>query len=160
MTATNDMMLAESALSIAARRSSGRQWRAFIDGLASVLPTTVGDETARTILARTGAQIAEGSPLAPAATVQGLALSINDALERLDWGQIELRETERSLDLVLVGYPLFESADGRALFAATVESVLDTWLQLQSDRDDLSVRLVKSGGGAYPALIFRYEKNA
>jgi hypothetical protein len=155
---TVDSMMADSALSIAARRSSGRQWRAFIDALASVLPSAVGDDMTRAILARTGEQVAAAQPLGASTTVQGLAGALNDALERMDWGQIELRESDRSLDLVLAGYPLFESEDGRALFAATVESVLDAWLKSQAGRDDLAVRLVRSTGGAYPALVYRYEK--
>jgi hypothetical protein len=158
MIATTDTMLAESALSIAARRSSGRQWRAFIDALAVALPAEVGDEATRFILARTGEQIAAANPLGPSSTVQGLGDALNDALEHMDWGQIELRESERALDLVLVGYPLFETADGRALFAATVESVFDAWLKSQAGHDDLAVHLVRSTGGAYPALIYRYEK--
>lgn len=149
-----------TALEIAARRSSVRQWRAFVDALAAALATTVDDEATRDILAKTGAGVAEAHPIAPCPTLADLAAAINANLEHLEWGQIEIRETERALDIILAGYPYFETADGRAVFAAVFESLLDRWLAAQASRPDLAVRLARSTGGAYPALVFRYERSA
>ena len=149
-----------TALEIAARRSSVRQWRAFIDALAAALATTIGDEVTRDILAKTGTGIAEAHPIAPCPTLADLAVAINANLEHLEWGQIEIRETERALDIVLAGYPYFETPDGRAIFAAVFESMLDRWLAAQASRPDLAVRLARSTGGSYPALVFRYQRTA
>ena len=45
-----------------------------------------------------------------------------------------------------------------AAFAATLEAVLDGWLTMQATRPGLSMRLVDRGSGAYPPLVFRYER--
>ncbi|SRR5260221_4476076 len=147
-----------SALAVAAKRSCAPQWRAFMEALGSALPEITGDEMALRILAKTGAAIAKAQPLSPCNSLKDLKAAINTGLEAMDWGQVDIRETERALEFVIVGYPHFEGVDARAAFAATLEALLDAWLSLQASRPGLSVRLAERGAGSYPPLVFRYER--
>jgi hypothetical protein len=87
-----------------------------------------------------------------------LKTALNTALGVLDWGQVDIKEADKALEFVIVGYPFFESVDAQAAFAATLEALLDAWLTMQAARPGLSMRLVDRGRGAYPALVFRYER--
>lgn len=145
-------------LTAAANRSCDRQWRPFIEALATALPAAVGDETSLAILDRIGRDIARSRPLPPCASLAELQSAVNKGMEVLDWGQAHLREEGRHLEIVVIGYPHLQTVDGQAVFAATLEAVLDEWLTSQASRRDLGVRLKASGGGVYPPLVYHYGR--
>jgi hypothetical protein len=145
-------------LSAAADRSCHRQWRHFIEALAAVMPGTVGDETSLTILGQVGRSIARSQPLPPCGSLPDLQRAINGCLDAMDWGQAILREDGRHLEITLAGYPHLRTLEGQAVFAATAEAMLEEWLTSQASRRDLIVRLKAAGSGAYPPLIFHYER--
>lgn len=152
---TND----DLALAVAARRSCDRQWLSFVEALAQALPEAVGDETSLAVLDRVGRTIAQAHALPRCASLTELKAALNAALGALDWGHLELREEGRHLELVVVGYPHLPSVAGQAVFAATLEAALDEWLAQQASRRDLVVRLRTAGQGAYPALVYHYERS-
>ena len=110
-----------SALSVAAKRSCAPQWRSFMEALGGALPEITGDEMALRILAKTGAAIAKAQPLSACNSLKDLKAAINTGLESMDWGQVDIRETERALEFIVVGYPHFESVDARAAFLAKIK---------------------------------------
>jgi hypothetical protein len=89
-----------------------------------------------------------------------LKVALNASLGALDWGQLDINEADKALEFVVVGYPYFEGVDAQTAFAATLEAVLDGWLTMQGTRPGLTMRLVDRGRGAYPPLVFRYERTS
>jgi hypothetical protein len=148
----------DPAVTIAQRRSCAPQWRAFLEALAVSLPGTVGDGAALRVLAQTGAALATSHPLPVCGSLDELANAMNGVFETFDWGTVEVCEAATALEIGLTGYPCFGGAKGKAIFAATVEGLLDAWMAKQAERPGLAVRLVDHDGGEYPRLIFRYER--
>jgi Cellulose synthase subunit D len=147
-----------TTLDIAAKRSCAPQWRAFMEALSTTLTEVAGDELALRILGGVGAAIAKQQPVPVCSSLLDLKTALNAALGVLDWGQVDIKEADKALEFVVIGYPFFESVDAQAAFAATLEAVLDGWLTMQATRPGLSMRLVDRGRGAYPPLVFRYER--
>jgi hypothetical protein len=147
-----------TTLDVAAKRSCAPQWRAFMEALSTTLSEVAGDELALRILGGVGAAIAKQQPVAACSSLADLKTALNTALGALDWGQVDIKEADKALEFIVIGYPYFESIDAQAAFAATLEAVLDGWLTMQATRPGLSMRLVDRGSGAYPPLVFRYER--
>jgi Cellulose synthase subunit D len=147
-----------TTLDVAAKRSCAPQWRAFMEALSTTLSEVAGDELALRILGGVGAAIAKQQPVAACSSLADLKTALNTALGVLDWGQVDIKEADKALEFVVIGYPYFEGIDAQAAFAATLEAVLDGWLTMQATKPGLTMRLVDRGRGAYPPLVFRYER--
>jgi Cellulose synthase subunit D len=147
-----------TTLDVAAKRSCAPQWRAFMEALSTTLSEVAGDELALRILGGVGAAIAKHHPVPVCSSLADLKTALNTALGVLDWGQVDIKEADKALEFVVIGYPFFESVDAQAAFAATLEALLDGWLTMQATRPGLTMRLVDRGRGAYPPLVFRYER--
>jgi hypothetical protein len=147
-----------TTLDVAAKRSCAPQWRAFVEALSTTLSEVAGDELALRILGGVGAAIAKQQPVAVCSSLADLKTALNTALGALDWGQVDIKEADKALEFIVIGYPYFESVDAQTAFAATLEAVLDGWLTMQASRPGLTMRLVDRGRGAYPPLVFRYER--
>ncbi len=129
-----------------------------MEALSTTLSEMAGDELALRILGGVGAAIAKQQPVPVCSSLADLKTALNTALGALDWGQVDIKEADKALEFVVIGYPFFESVDAQAAFAATLEAVLDGWLTMQATRPGLTMRLVDRGRGAYPPLVFRYER--
>jgi hypothetical protein len=147
-----------TTLDVAAKRSCAPQWRAFMEALSTTLSEVTGDELALRILGGVGAAIARQQPIPACTSLADLKTALNTALGSLDWGQVDIKEVDKALEFIVIGYPYFESVDAQAAFAATLEALLDAWLTMQATRPGLTMRLVDRGRGAYPPLVFRYER--
>ena len=147
-----------TTLDVAAKRSCAPQWRAFMEALSTTLSEVTGDELALRILGGVGAAIARQQPIQACTSLADLTTALNTALGSLDWGQVDIKEADKALEFIVIGYPYFESVDAQAAFAATLEALLDAWLTMQATRPGLTMRLVDRGRGAYPPLVFRYER--
>ncbi len=123
-----------TTLDVAAKRSCAPQWRAFMEALSTTLSSMAGDELALRILGGVGAAIAKQQPVPSCSSLADLKSALNAALAVLDWGQIDIREADRALEFVVIGYPFFEGVDAQTAFAATLEAVLDGWLTMQASR--------------------------
>jgi hypothetical protein len=129
-----------------------------MEALSTTLSEVAGDELALRILGGVGAAIAKQQPVAACSSLADLKTALNTALGALDWGQVDIKEADKALEFIVIGYPYFESVDAQAAFAATLEAVLDGWLTMQATKPGLTMRLVDRGRGAYPPLVFRYER--
>jgi hypothetical protein len=147
-----------ATLELAARRSCALQWRAFMEALPKAIAGHAGDEKALSILTEVGMLIAKEQAVPVCSTLAELNRAMNSSLAALDWGQVEIRDADRALELVVVGYPCFEGVEGQTAFAATLEGLLRGWLTMQGTKPGLDLRLVDKGRGSYPPLVFRYER--
>lgn len=159
MPQTHDIAAAKAApIALAERRSCAPQWRGFLDALSSSLPETAGEETALAVLTAVGTRMAESHRLPECATLEALEAAMNEVFESLDWGSLEIHETPTSVEFALSGHPCFGGVRGKALFAATVEGLLDAWMKGLADRPSLAVRLADHGAGEFPCLVYRYGR--
>ena len=145
-------------LAVAARRSSPAPLRILMEGLATALSQVAGDEQALRILAGAGSAIAREHPIPASNSLAELKAAMNAGLQALDWGQVEVYEAEKALEFVVVAYPSFEGVEAQTAFAAILEALLEGWLTQQAARPGLAMRLAERGSGAYPPLVFRYER--
>ena len=145
-------------LGVAARRSCPAPLRALMEGLATALSQVAGDEQALRILAGAGSAIARENAIPASNSLAELKAAMNAGLQALDWGQVDVYEAEKALEFVVVGYPLFDGVEAQTAFAAILEALLEGWLTQQAARPGLAMRLAERGSGAYPPLVFRYER--
>lgn len=145
-------------LAVAARRSSPAPLRILMEGLATALSQVAGDEQALRILAGAGSAIAREHPIPASNSLAELKAAMNAGLQALDWGQVDVYEAEKALEFVVVAYPSFEGVEAQTAFAAILEALLEGWLTQQEVRPGLAMRLAERGSGAYPPLVFRYER--
>ncbi len=145
-------------LAVAARRSSPAPLRILMEGLATALSQVAGDEQALRILAGAGSAIAREHPIPASNSLAELKAAMNAGLQALDWGQVDVYEAEKALEFVVVAYPSFEGVEAQTAFAAILEALLEGWLTQQAARPGLAMRLAERGSGAYPPLVFRYER--
>lgn len=145
-------------LGVAARRSCPAPLRILMEGLATALSQVAGDEQALRILAGAGSAIARENAIPASNSLAELKAAMNAGLQALDWGQVDVYEAEKALEFVVVGYPLFDGTEAQTAFAAILEALLEGWLTQQAARPGLAMRLAERGSGAYPPLVFRYER--
>jgi hypothetical protein len=115
-----------------------------MEGLTTALSQVAGDEQALRILAGAGSAISREHAI--------------PASNSLDWGHVDIYEAEKALEFVVVGYPVFDGVEAQTAFAAILEALLEGWLTQQAERPGLAMRLAERGNGAYPPLVFRYER--
>ncbi len=145
-------------LGVAARRSCPAPLRVLMEGLATALSQVAGDEQALRILAGAGSAIAREHAIPASNSLAELKAAMNAGLQALDWGQVDVYEAEKALEFVVVGYPFFDGVEAQTAFAAILEALLEGWLTQQAERPGLAMRLAERGSGAYPPLVFRYER--
>lgn len=145
-------------LGVAARRSCPASLRGLMAGLATALSQVAGDEQALRILAGAGSAIAREYAIPASNSLAELKAAMNAGLQALDWGQVDVYEAEKALEFVVVGYPCFDGVEAQTAFAAILEALLEGWLTQQAARPGLAMRLAERGSGAYPPLVFRYER--
>ena len=145
-------------LGVAARRSCPASLRVLMEGLATALSRVAGDEQALRILAGAGSAIARENAIPASNSLAELKAAMNAGLQALEWGQVDVYEAEKALEFVVVGYPFFDGVEAQTAFAAILEALLEGWLTQQAARPGLAMRLAERGSGAYPPLVFRYER--
>ena len=145
-------------LGVAARRSCPAPLRVLMEGLATALSQVAGDEQVLRILAGAGSAIAREHAIPVSNSLTELKAAMNAGLQALDWGQVDVYEAEKALEFVVVGYPFFDGVEAQTAFATILEALLEGWLTQQEARPGLAMRLAERGSGAYPPLVFRYER--
>lgn len=90
-----------------AQPSSSLPWRPFLRALADEIDAQRGDGVRDEMLRATGRRMARLLPLPEVASVEALAMEMNDALAGLGWGAVTLRldEEERRLTILHSGLP-------------------------------------------------------
>ena len=145
-------------LGVAARRSCPAPLRSLMEGLTTALSQVAGDEQALRILAGAGSAISREHAIPASNSLAELKAAMNAGLQALDWGHVDIYEAEKALEFVVVGYPVFDGVEAQTAFAAILEALLEGWLTQQAERPGLAMRLAERGNGAYPPLVFRYER--
>ncbi len=83
----------------AQRLQCQRQWRGFLSALAQELSEALPAQENAVLMARIGTRFALQHPLAPSETLTGLQQAMNAVWDRLDWGQVELSQSDASMHI-------------------------------------------------------------
>ncbi len=114
-------------------------WRGFLRALADEIDAQRGEAARDEMLRATGRRMARLLPLPDVASVEALALEMNDALASLGWGTVvlTLEEGERRLIILHTGLPRLGGAgEPPGLWLSPVlEGLYETWIAQQPGSD-------------------------
>jgi hypothetical protein len=136
-------------------------WRAFLRALADEIDARGGDSARDDMLRAIGRRMATLLPLPVVASVEALALEMNDALGGLGWGAatLTLETGEKQLTILHEGLPRLGGAgEPPGLWlSAVLEGLYETWIAQQPGSDP---RLVarRFAAPAIGAVALRYAR--
>ncbi len=114
-------------------------WRHFLRALADEIDTQRGEGARDEMLRATGRRMARLLPLPDVASVEALAMEMNEALAAIGWGMtsLTLEEDERRLTILHTGLPRLGGAgDPPGLWlSAVLEGLYETWIAQQPGSD-------------------------
>ena len=143
----------ESATLPPGSQHSGVQWRHFLRALAEEVDSLAGTGDRDDMLRGVGRRMSRMMPLPPVQSVQALELEMNEALQSVGWGEVELRlsEAERALQIIHHQFPRVGSLgtpSGQWL-SALLEGLYDGWFAQQpGNKPSLSTRRTDGSNGA------------
>lgn len=76
-----------------------RQWRGVLAALGAEFVSALPQQDLFMLMARVGMRFASAHPLSPSQTVEGLQASMNQVWTALDWGVVELRQTNAGMEV-------------------------------------------------------------
>jgi hypothetical protein len=114
-------------------------WRGFLRALADEIDAQRGEAARDEFLRATGRRMARLLPLPEVASVEALALEMNEALASLGWGSttLTLEENEKRLTILHSGLPRLGGAgEPPGLWlSAVLEGLYETWIAQQPGSD-------------------------
>lgn len=136
------------------------QWRAFIASLISELFGAFETAEASGFLRQIGARMATEAPLRKHRDLEELEAGMNAALGAMSWGYVRLELAGAEIAITHRAYPDLEPTHAarpawRAGFAAILEGLYTTWLQLQGGRHDMTAK-AEIGPVDAPAVTLRF----
>ena len=135
------------------------QWRLFIRALAEEIDSLASPSDRDAMLRSMGRRMARMAPLPAVDVLEALEIEMNDALQLLGWGSVQLRlhVTDRALMIQHTGLPRVGSLGSPAgsWLAALLEGLYEVWLgQQPCSQASLAVRRVTPGVGDTVMLRF------
>ena len=151
----------ESAVLPSGSQQASVQWRFFLRALAEEVDSLAGVGDRDDMLRGVGRRMSRLMPLPPVQSLQSLEMEINDVLNGVGWGSVELRlsEADRVLHITHDGFPRIGSLgtpSGQWL-SALLEGLYDGWVAQQpGSKFSLSTRRLDGGTGA--TVIMSYAR--
>lgn len=135
------------------------QWRLFIRALAEEIDSLAGPGERDAMLRGMGRRMARLAPLPAVDVLEALEIEMNDALQLLGWGRVQLRlhATDRALMIQHTGLPRVGSLGSPAgsWLAAVLEGLYEVWLgQQPCSQASLAIRRVTPAIGDTVMLRF------
>ncbi len=143
----------ESATLTSGTQQPTVQWRLFLRALAEEVDSLAGAGDRDDMLRGVGRRMSRLMPLPPVQSLQALEMEINDVLNGVGWGEVELQlsEADRSLHIAHHGFPRVGSLgtpSGQWL-SALLEGLYDAWLAQQpGSKPFLSTRRLDGSTGS------------
>ncbi len=128
------------------------QWRHFLRAMAEEVDSLAGAGDRDDMLRGVGRRMSRLMPLPAVQTLQALEIEMNDALDGVGWGEVELRlgEADRMLHIVHTNFPRVGSLGYPAgqWLSALLEGLYDGWFSQQPGaKPSLSTRRVEGAEG-------------
>ncbi|MDR5875987.1 cellulose biosynthesis protein BcsD [Halomonas sp. CUBES01] len=144
---TNTNVNTATYLSYYTERHCSPQWNRFLALVFDELMTQTDREGASGFLRHIGSRLAAEWPLGEYETLEALELSINGALNQLDWGWVSIRPEGNHLSIQHVAFPVpgtTEHTLDKAFQAmsAVLEGLYTTWINEQGGSGKTPLRCV------------------
>jgi hypothetical protein len=139
----------------------GVQWRHFLRCLAEEVDNLAGVGERDDMLRGVGRRMSRMMPLPPVHSLASLQIEMNDALQSVGWGEVELHlsEPDRTLQIVHNGFPRvgsIGSPPGQWL-SAVLEGLYDGWFAQQpGNKPSLSSR--RTGDSVGATVVMSYAR--
>jgi hypothetical protein len=137
----------------------GVQWRLFVRALAEEVDSLAGPGERDDMLRGIGRRIARMAPLPPVDMLDALEMEMNDALEELGWGrvQLHLNADDRAIIIRHHGLPRVGSLGSPpgTWLASLLEGLYEGWMgQQPGHHSSLVARRVAASSGEMVTLRF------
>ncbi len=135
------------------------QWRPFLRAMAEEVDSLAGAGDRDDMLRGVGRRMSRLMPIPPVQTLQALEIEMNDTLQGVGWGMVQLRlgETDRVLHIVHKDFPRIGSLGSPAgqWLSALLEGLYDGWFSQQpGNKPSLSTRRVEGAEGATVVMSY------
>lgn len=94
------------ALSVYREQACSRQWRGFLQALATEFEEALPAPELERLMSRVGERFAQVHPLPEVVSLEQLQQACNRVWSGLDWGEVVFEEGEMAVDIVHAGAPL------------------------------------------------------
>lgn len=137
------------------------QWRWFLRAMMDEIDASADAESRDGMLRGIGARMAQMLPLPQASSIETLQMEMNDTLEAIGWGlvQLDLNEADRCLVLTHRGLPRIGAAGDPpgTWLAPLLEGLYETWMAQQPGADASLTAMIQPG--SEPGLVvLRYAR--
>lgn len=140
-----------------ARQHCSRQWVHFLMALAAELEEKVDPVEAEQFLEVLGSRMAAMMPLRHCESLQQLEDDMNAVLQDIDWGWVQLAETDNFIEILHGAYPVLPQQNTtRSWIAPVLEGLYSEWLGAQSGDRSLLARLSGEPDALGAPMSFRY----
>lgn len=99
MSSTHDSLSDETAQHLSQLQCS-RQWRGFLQAMASEFKQALSSDELRELMFRVGQRFALAHPLTPCTTLSDLQLHMSQVWRDADWGWVTLVQQKEQLDIL------------------------------------------------------------
>lgn len=126
------------------RQRCAAQWRPFLGALSQELSSRIEAEQARALMRRLGASMARSAPLPVLELLPDLEAAMNSVWSGMDWGWVELNDTDEALRIVHHCAPIEAAfgANSRVWSPAVLEGAYEQWLRAAGAGDRLRVQQI------------------
>ena len=129
-----------------AQKQCSAQWRVFLMAISTEIFNHAQGSDAELFFREVGREMARRMPLPQASSLPELQGLMNDRLDRMDWGQVELSDSGDAIDVCHYAAPSSIADDKREVWARslsyTLEGLYGHWFQEQGAAEHLSTRVI------------------
>ncbi|WP_353253072.1 cellulose biosynthesis protein BcsD [Salinisphaera sp. PC39] len=139
-----------------------RQWRPFLQALAKEMNAQLPDTERRGLFYAMGRRMVEYLPTPDASDLKRLEASINEAWRAIDWGLVQVDETDDFISITHYCSPLRAAFGAESLVwtPALLEGVYAEWFAALGAGEDLVLRQHGDVTGADDAIEYRLAPDA
>ena len=142
----------ETATPVSGTPQYAVQWRPFLRAMAEEVDSLAGAGDRDDMLRGVGRRMSRLMPLPPVQSLQALEMEMNDTLQGVGWGEVQLRlsEPDRVLHVIHSGFPRIGSLGTPAgqWLSALLEGLYDGWFAQQpGSKPSLSTRRIDGAEG-------------
>lgn len=131
-----------------AQRQCSAQWRVFLTAISTEIFHHAQGDDAEVFFREVGREMARRLCLPQAESLPQLQELMNDQLDRMEWGQVELSDAGEAIDVCHYAAPSTIAGDTREVwarsFSHTLEGLYGHWFQAQGAAEHLKTRVVSN----------------
>lgn len=131
-----------------AQKQCSAQWRVFLMAISTEIFNHAQGGDAELFFREVGSEMARRMPLPQASSLPELQELMNDQLDGMDWGQVELSDSGKAIDVCHYAAPSSIAEDTREVWTRslgyTLEGLYGHWFQEQGAAEHLRTKVVSN----------------